>query len=145
MFEEEHIIALKDVILACRDAEARYETASSAVTDEALTEKFRNVSKARSRGAFRLETAIKKVGSFPKAPDPEKQALKSLWTHLKTAVAEDELNVLFHECLNLESEIVNRCATALQYTFPDEIVQTLAELKQVSTSFEKCLEQRIIS
>jgi uncharacterized protein (TIGR02284 family) len=143
MLEDGHIIALKDVILACREAETRYETFSSIVKDATLSEKFRNVADARGRKALYLETAVKNMGSLPRDVDPEKQTIKSLWTRLKMAVKDDELSVLFQEGITLEAETEDRCELGQQYAFSEGTIQALAELNRESTSFKQWLKKRV--
>lgn len=55
---------------------------------------------------------------------------------------DDELSVLFHEGITLETETEDRCKQALQYTFSEGIIQALAELHREPTSFKQWLVKR---
>lgn len=141
MFLDDNVVALNEVILACRDAAARYETAAKILDDENLSNVFRELAAGREQTALRMENALKHMGHLPSEPDPDKQALKILWTKVKAAVKNNEKEVLFSECMALEIRIDEKCKDALEQPIPESVIGILIELKQESTAFRQWLER----
>ncbi len=141
MFEEDYVVILNEVIVSCRDAETRYDTAAEIIDDENLKAVFTHVSGSRNKTALGLEVALKDMGNLPMAPDPEKETLLNLWTRARLAVGKNnEHRILYEDSMRLEKQVAEHCNRALAHELPGGIRRLIENLKQHSAAFRQWLE-----
>jgi uncharacterized protein YceH (UPF0502 family) len=142
MLEQAHVTVINEVILACRNASSQYETIASLLEDPGIRNNVQALARAREKSAADLERGLRDRGSLPRELDPEKEGLKSLWTHLKAGLEENRAGLLLHKGVQLENEVIDRCERAFEHRLPEDVRHTLEELERNALNAKQWLETK---
>lgn len=127
MLRDDAVVAVDDVVLACREAAQAYEDAAGLVDEPAVKELFAELAEDRASMAGELESHVRRMGDLPSEPDPDRGLVARAVRHIKTALTSDEQLTLLREREHGEDALARRMAEALQESLPD---QTRALLEQ---------------
>ncbi len=124
-------VALNEVHVCCLTAAARYADAADRV-DDVPGVRLRALGLDRERFATQLEREMRTLDILPRAVNREAEDLHRLGTHLKAAVAGDEIDVLADSLENAEAGLQAAAEEALRHDLPLPIRQLLQDLRDTA-------------
>lgn len=134
--DDQTLLILNDLLLACRDAEKAFQTAADHAKLPDLIELFAGFSLERAKFAKELEARIRTLRATPATPPNPGAALHRAWMGLKTAIESNEAHALLAECERGEDMAVKAYGAALQEPNLDgqsrELIQRQYELVQAA-------------
>lgn len=107
------LVALNDLIIACREAASRHRTAAEAVDNRDLEHELRRLADARTALADDLAEIVKKKGDIPNAPPDERELLETVAARVKAALGTDETARLLDGCQAKEDRVAEAAEAAL--------------------------------
>jgi hypothetical protein len=92
--------------------------------------------------AVDLDNEVRRMGTLPTAPDPDREAFARLITRLKTAFAKDRDNTLIEESVEYEERFSDRIDAALERPFPPSILALLHRMRQHSETAQAQFKEK---
>lgn len=143
MLRDERLVALNDVIVACKDAANGYDDAAGLAEDSTLAALFRDFGERRRQAATELDGHVRRLGDLPRGPDADAETVERLVTHMKAAFSTDERATLLQEREDAEAEIGRRIGVALDQDPPEETKTVLRRLSgEVSEAAQRLTAAR---
>lgn len=128
MIRDELEVALNDVILAARAAADGYDTAAGLSEGQCLTALLCEGRKRCRAAAAALETEQRRRGHPPKAKDEENILVREVVTHVKAALAMDDIVPVLQERRADEERMVDACRTLLALDPPPSLRRPTGQL-----------------
>lgn len=122
-------IAMNEVIVKCRELADYYRESAEVLEDTGLSDLFHELSRQHEAAAEDLERRIRETGELPKAPDADREAVELLLSRLKASLSEDERSTLLEEREQVETELAECAAKALQRDLPQKIHSLLERIR----------------
>lgn len=141
ILRSEVVVALNDVIMACREAAIHHETAADACSVEKLQRALEALSRDRRAAFDELSEKVNDLGDAPNAPAHEKELLDSAVTRVKAALSTDEIIALLDGCESKESRIAEAARVTIRHTDDASLRSRLEELRDDATSRIPALRQ----
>ena len=132
-------IAMNDVIVKCRELADYYREAAEVLEDTKLSNLFRELSRQHKFAAEDLEKRIREKGELPKAPDADREAVELVLSRLKATLSEDERAALLEEREQIETDLVECVAKALQEDLSEKSRSLLERIRSNAVSAKERL------
>jgi uncharacterized protein (TIGR02284 family) len=120
---------LNELIVRVKDAALRYRHGSTIAREAALVALFSRLAEQRMEMARALEDHLRRLGDLPRAPDADLEAVKSLATHVKTALSTDERAILLDERIKGEAQIEEQIRSTRETELPADTQTLLDEIE----------------
>jgi len=142
MLRSEIVIALNDVVVACREAASQHQTAAAACGDEALRAALEELSRDRSAAIDEISQKVQDLGDVPNAPPHEKELFETAVTRVKAALSDDELAALLEDCESKELRVAEAAAAAVRHADDGDLRARLERLGDDAESRIPALRRR---
>jgi len=142
ILRSESIVALNDVIIACREAATQHWTSAEIADNRELEDALRQLSRDRGAAFEDLAREVVDSGDVPNAPAHEKELLSSAVTHVKAALSEDEVARLLDDSDAKEARVVETVRAALGHVEDASLRARLRDLENDAGSRIGELRQR---
>jgi uncharacterized protein (TIGR02284 family) len=143
VLRSEIVIALNDVVSACREAASQHQTAADACGDEALRGALAALSRERSAAIDEISQKVQELGDVPNAPPHEKELFESAVTRVKAALSDDELTALLDDCQAKELRVAEAAAAAVAHAGDDALRTRLERLGDDAKTRIPALRRRL--
>ncbi len=145
LLRSEYLVALNDLIVACRDAAACHLRAARLIEDRALADELTALGKDREAIAEQLAAAMLTKDDIPNAPDSEKVLLDAVATRLKSALSRDDTLQLLHDSEVREDAVTEAARALLRRDDEDGLHEKVSALRDDATSRLSRLKQDYLS
>lgn len=143
VLRSEIVIALNDLVSACREAASQHRTAADACGDEALRAALADLSRERSAAIDDISRKVQELGDVPNAPPHEKELFEAAVTRVKAALSEDELTALLEDCEAKELRVAETATTAAAHAGDKALRARLERLGDDAKSRIAALRRRL--
>ncbi len=121
-------VALNDLAVLAEDAASAYEGAAAGLDHQDLAGLLRQLAQERRHLARTLRRQIRQRGDIPRAPDPDYEAVATLWARLKAGLAPSATAELLLHCEQADRALDRRLTETLALPgLPDGLKQPLSE------------------
>lgn len=108
------LLVLNELLMACKDAEAGYQTAADAVAVPELVELFEGYALQRGKFIVALQDRIRELRGTPAKEGTPVGALHRGWMGLKAAMESNEVHALLSECERADAMAAKLYGSALK-------------------------------
>lgn len=112
IFLDGHIVALNDLLIACRRSLNHFRRAADLSNDDTAGW-YGMLAHLRQESIRRIEEVIRYTKHFPLQPDPDRATVVKAVTYVRIRIADDEQKTLLKKAVRLESR-VEKCLGAVQ-------------------------------
>lgn len=145
LLRDDSLVALNDLLIACREAADCHRTAAKASHDPDLAQELTALARDRDAMAEVLREAIVAQDDIPGAPNQEKELIEAALTRVKSVLSEDETVQLLDDCQAKEERVTETAESALGQN-PDSVPrQKLAALRDDAASRMADLKRRYVT
>jgi uncharacterized protein (TIGR02284 family) len=130
MLRTEKQVALDAIINSSRRSIEHYRWVADSSADEQVRILLYKLALEREMIVDKLAPQMYKLGDMPSTPDPEKLAVKEIFTQIKAAFSEDGKNVLLNSLNEFDSQLLQEISDAFNLGFEEEITAMLLELQK---------------
>lgn len=134
LIRDDKLVALNDLIVACREAAAFHATAADLAPESGLARDLAALSETRRSQAEELAAAVVEKDDIPNAPSGEKELLDAALARLKSAVSEDETEPLLDDCQAKEDRVAELASALLGHDLEPGLRDRVAALHGEATS-----------
>lgn len=131
---DEDLIAINELIVACREAADRHGTVADLVQDRHLAAELSALGRDRAAVADELAEAVIAKDDIPNAPSEEKVLLEAAATRLKAAISRDDTLKLLEDCKAKEDRVAEISATSLSNEVEESLRQMISSLRADASS-----------
>ncbi len=118
MLMPEHLVALNDVVVTCRDAARQYDADIDRLSNADLATLFGALVEERERFARELSAQVRDFGGLPREPDVELEQVQQLVSRFRASLSLDERLTILDDRLENEHAIEAAVAHARQFQWP---------------------------
>lgn len=128
MLRDDRQAELNELVVRVKDAALRYRDDSGLTREPVLAALFSRLGQRREEMAHALEQHLLKLDDLPRAPDADLETVKSLVTHLKTALSTNERSTLLDERIEGECQIQEQIRIARETELPADTQALLDDI-----------------
>jgi uncharacterized protein (TIGR02284 family) len=120
--------ALQDLSARCHDSEQGYRRSAQDASDSDLKQQFEQLANERSSMAAELDRMIRQHGAEPSWKEGSLTgAAHRMWVDLRTALSNNERQVILEEVARGESAAEEAYDSALRQNLPSDVLQTVKQ------------------
>ncbi len=128
LLRDDRLVALNDLIEACREAARTYEAAAETLQDNPLSQSLYALSKERDRKADFLAQRVREDGDIPAGPPEEIATLATAATKAKALLSDDRVTVIRADCARQEKAVLDQAVSAQNCYLKDDEYALAAQL-----------------
>ena len=144
IIRDEFLVALNDLIVALREAVHCHATAAEAVSNAALADALRELSRDREASADRLADVMTAKGDIPNVPADEQQLVKSAVIRLKSALSDNEILQALRDCQAAEDRLIEAADATIEQTTDPTLNEQVQALRRDTLDRVSGLRQRFV-
>lgn len=119
ILRDENMMALNDLVVACREAANRITAASEAMDDDGLATRLAALAEQRNAAADELAEIIVSQDDIPNVPNSERELLRNVATRVVAALSDDRQRELLVRCRDADDAIVEAAERVLSLAVGD--------------------------
>jgi uncharacterized protein (TIGR02284 family) len=142
ILRDELLVALNDLIVALREAVGVHAAAADAVSNKALADELRKLSRDRSASADRLADVVTAKGDIPNAPSDEQELLKSAVIRLKSALSDNDVLQVLRDCQTADDRVIEAADATIGQAPEQALREQVQALRQDAVGRVSDLRQK---
>lgn len=129
VLREPHLVALNELIIACRNAANRHRLTADATAGQPMAADLARLAEDRERAADRCAETVLNHDDIPSAPAPEKAQIETAITWAKAGLSGEPVTTYLADCLAEEDRVREAAKNALAQELNGDLRQEIERLR----------------
>lgn len=128
LLRSDRLLALQDLVEACRAAAQYYEAALPLLQDPGLNARLSKLAQERQAKADYFAAQMAKADDLAGGPPEERAILQAVVTRAKAALSNNETSAILSDCARYETAVLDQAVGAQDASLKDDEAKTAAAL-----------------